>query len=227
MINKQEQASVQEFEALKKGRARLGVRLLVFTLAWISFGCLFGEFYRLVKMSTSVVAILVPATAALAWVAWRRRNLPVAWANPGTWILEGAAGGVVAAVAYDLYRLPFVLAGAPLFKVFPRFGELRIGSHSPHWAINTVGWLYHFSNGAALGIMFLTVATRWRGVSLFWGAVLWALFVEAMLLLSPYASFFDLKMTSRFLFLTASAHLVFGITLGIWSHCRLNRYRPI
>ncbi len=50
----------------------------------------------------------------------------------------------------------------------------------------------------------------------FLGAVVWAVFVEAMLLLTPYASFFGLKMNGRFLFLTASAHLVFGVVLGLY-----------
>jgi hypothetical protein len=56
---------------------------------------------------------------------------------------------------------------------------------------------------------------------LFWGAVAWAVFVEAMLLLTPYTSFFGLKMDGRFLFLTASAHLVFGVVLGVYCSLRL------
>jgi hypothetical protein len=42
-----------------------------------------------------------------------------------------------------------------------------------------------------------------------------------MLLLTPYASFFGLKLNGRFLFLTASAHLVFGIVLGLLCRWRL------
>jgi hypothetical protein len=69
--------------------------------------------------------------------------------------------------------------------------------------------------------MFLAlVATSSRRV-LFWGAVMWALFVEAMLLLTPYTSFFGLPFNGRFVFLTASAHLVFGLVLGAWSVWRL------
>jgi hypothetical protein len=54
--------------------------------------------------------------------------------------------------------------------------------------------------------------------ALFWGAVAWAVFVEAMLLVTPYGSFFGLKMNGPFLFLTGSAHLVFGVVLGLY--CR-------
>ena len=79
-----------------------------------------------------------------------------------------------------------------------------------------LGWTYHFSNGAALGIMFLTMVRRPDPRILFWGAVAWALFIESMLLLTPYTTFFGLQLNGRFLFLTASAHLVFGLTLGWW-----------
>ena len=56
---------------------------------------------------------------------------------------------------------------------------------------------------------------------LFWGAVTWALFIEAMLLLTPYTSFFGLPLNARFIFLTVTAHLVFGLTLGWWCRRRM------
>ncbi len=66
--------------------------------------------------------------------------------------------------------------------------------------------------------MFLVMASGFRRPLLFLGAVLWAVFVETMLLLTPYAAFFGLRLNARFLFLTASAHLVFGAVLGLY--CR-------
>jgi hypothetical protein len=42
-----------------------------------------------------------------------------------------------------------------------------------------------------------------------------------MLLITPYAAFFGLKLNGRFLFLIASAHLVFGIALGLYYWKRL------
>ena len=127
----------------------------------------------------------------------------------------------MAAFAYDAYRLPFVLQGAPLFKVFPQFGELLVGKASPSWLIDIVGWSYHFSNGAALGIMFLAMMSLFTNPLMIWGGACWALFVEAMLLLTPYASFFGLKADAKFLFLTASAHLIFGVVLGIYCRARV------
>jgi len=206
----------------------LSTRVVVFGLAFLSFACLLGQFYGLWTMRLFGCLVLPPATALLMYIAYRhrgntdgrqRRSVALQRSDPYTWIVHGALAGVVAAVAYDLYRLPFVLGGAPLFKVFPRFGELLLGATGPRWAVHALGWTYHFSNGAALGIMFLALVTYFRRPSFFWGAVVWALFVEMMLLLTPYTGFFGLTLDGWFLFLTVSAHLVFGISLG--TYCRL------
>ena len=199
----------------------LGKRPVVFLLAWLSFGCLLGQFYGLWTMHFFGCWVLPPATALLAMAAYLHRGQSRGLESAYTWIVQGAIAGIVAAVAYDLYRLPFVLSGAPLFKVFPRFGELLLGGTEPRWLVLGLGWTYHFSNGAALGIMFLVMASFFRRPMLFWGAVVWAVFVEAMLVLTPYAAFFGLKLNGRFLFLTASAHLVFGIVLGLYCRKRL------
>ena len=202
----------------------LGSRPLVFLLAWLSFACLLGQFYGFWTMHLFGCWVLPPATLLLVVAAYLHRNRPEGLGSPFTWIVQGAIGGIVAAVAYDLYRLPFVLNGAPLFKVFPRFGELLLGATERRWLVNGLGWAYHFSNGMALGIMFLVMASCFKRPAFFWGAVAWAVFVEAMLLLTPYASFFGLKMNGRFLFLTASAHAIFGVALGLYCRWKL---RPV
>ncbi len=200
-----------------------GTRLVVFLLAFSSFACLLGQFYGLWTMRMFGMCGLPPATALLVFLAWRHRHDAPGLNNPHTWIVQGATGGVLAAFAYDLYRLPYVLHGEPLFKMFPRFGELLLGATQPRWLVHSVGWTYHFSNGAALGIMFLAGVSVFRRPWLFWGPVLWALFIEGMLLLTPYAAFFGLALNGRFVFLTASAHLIFGLTLGGFCRWRLAR----
>jgi hypothetical protein len=109
--------------------------------------------------------------------------------------------------------------------VFPQFGELLRGGAEPRWLVHLLGRTYHLSNGAALSIMFLAMVSFFRRPSLFWGAVAWALLVEATPLLTPYPAFFGLALDGRFLFLTASAHLVFGLTLGYYCHRRLGKSR--
>ena len=200
---------------------RLPLRATVFALAFLSFACLLGQFAGLWSMHVFGCRVLPPATAVLALIAWRARGENAGSGSAHTWIVQGALGGVVAAVAYDLYRLPFVLQGAPLFKVFPQFGRLLLGGSEPEWLVHALGWSYHFSNGAALGIMFLALTATANRRVLFWGAVAWALFIEAMLLLTPYTYFFGLQLNARFLFLTVSAHLVFGLVLGAWCRRRI------
>src|SRR5262249_24608153 len=187
------------------------MRLSVFALASCSFACLLGQFYGLWSMHSFGCWVLPPATLVLVLIAYRHRGRPSGVHNPFTWIVEGTLGGLAAAVAYDLYRLVFVLQGAPLFQVSPRFGELLWDADQPRWLVHLLGWTYHLSNGAALGVMFLAMVPSTSGWLLFWGAVGWAALVETILLLTPYASFFGLALDRRFLLLTASAHLVFGV----------------
>lgn len=197
---------------------------MVFALALLSFACLLGQFYGVWSMHLFGCWVLPPATALLVYIAYRNRHRRAGLSNPHTWIVQGAFAGVIAGVAYDLFRLPFVLAGAPLFKVFPRFGELLLGNIEPRWLVHTLGWAYHFSNAAALGVMFLAMISWFARPSLIWSAVLWALCVEAILLLTPYTAFFGLKLDGQFVFLTVTAHSIFGLTLGTWLAHRL---RPI
>jgi hypothetical protein len=200
----------------------LALRALVFGLAFLSFACLLGQFFGYWSMRVFGCCVLPPATVFLAAIAWRTRCQPRReLQSPFTWIVQGSIGGLIAAVAYDLYRLPFVLNGAPLFKVFPKFGEFLLGSTEPAWLVQLLGWSYHFSNGAALGIMFLTMVPQANRRVLFWGALCWALFVEAMLLITPYTSFLGLALDRRFIFLTATAHAIFGVTLGLWCQWRV------
>jgi hypothetical protein len=201
-------------------------RIAIFLLASLSFACLLGQFYGLWSMHWFGCWVLPPATAVLIAAAWLDRR--AATAGPRLWIVQGTIGGVIAAVAYDLYRLPFVLGGAPLFTVFGKFGNMLLGrgvDAAPSIDAQLLGWAYHFSNGAALGIMFLAMVTWPNQRLLFWGALAWALCVEAMLLMTPYASYFGLPFNSTFLFLTASAHAIFGVALGTW--CSLRVYPKI
>jgi hypothetical protein len=197
-------------------------RIAIFVLASLSFACLLGQFYGLWSMHWFGCWVLPPATAVLIVAAWLDRRAGAA--GPRLWIIQGTIGGVVAAVAYDLYRLPFVLGGAPLFTVFGKFGNMLLGrgvDAAPSFDAQLLGWVYHFSNGAALGIMFLAMVVRPSRRLLFWGALAWALCVEAMLLMTPYASYFGLPLNSTFLFLTASAHAIFGVALGMWCSRRV------
>src|SRR4051794_28815180 len=110
-------------------------RAITFFLAATSIWCLLAEFYGLCSMRTFTFWVLIPATALLVLIT----VLDYAKGDGRLFraVMIGAIGGFLAAVAYDLFRLPFVLGAAdhvgpgwlrlPLFKVFPRFGALILG----------------------------------------------------------------------------------------------------
>jgi len=205
-------------------------RLVVFVLSATSIWCLLAEFYGLCDMRTFTFWILIPATVALIAlaVADRVRGDGLLWRG----VVIGAVAGFVAALAYDIFRIPFVVAAIdkvgpdwlrlPLFKVFPRFGALILGE--PFDATTTdsqftlaahlVGWIYHFSNGITFGVMYMALVGDASRRSWLW-AVLFATGLELAMLFTPYTTFFGIHMTTRFVIVTFLAHAVFGVALGV------------
>ena len=180
--------------------------------------------------------IFVPALVVLAALSlfdlWRGdRQL---WRA----VAIGVAGGLIAAVAYDLFRLPFVFAKEwsldsivpplKLFKVFPRFGAMILGQPieqtSYSLAAHLAGWAYHFSNGATFGVMYLAMIGD--GARRHWGwAVLMALGLELAMLFTPYPNVFGIHITALFVIVTLAAHLIFGVTLGFCARALARRPR--
>lgn len=190
-------------------------RIAAVALASTSFVALFAEMYRVVALRPAVCVLVLPALVVLGALAIRdRRGGDGALARD---LGRGALGGVVAAVTYDLFRVPFVLAGMPLFAAFARFGEALSGQPAQHPLAIVLGWGFHFGNGASLGAMYAVAAPR----APWWGAVVWALAVEGALLVSPYAAWMGVAVGPSFIAVTLAAHLLFGVTLGLW----LRRYR--
>jgi hypothetical protein len=142
--------------------------------------------------------------------------------------LLGAVAVLAASVAYDVFRLPFVYSKAwglsgfvpalPLFKIFPMFGAMLLGTSSTTPAAQVVGWVYHFSNGVTFGVMFAAmVGSDFRGR--WWWAILFAVGLELAVLFTPYPQAFGIKVGAAFVAATLTAHLIFGLVLGrssIW-----------
>jgi hypothetical protein len=203
-----------------------GGRCLVFWLSFTSIACLLAEFYGLCPMKTFTLAIFLPAMIVLAAVAlfdWRQGDKELARA-----VVIGVTGGLIAAVAYDIFRLPFVFARElgiaqvipplQLFKVFPRFGAMMLGQavNQPGYSVSAtlLGWAYHFSNGATFGVMYLALVGEPTRRHWVW-AVVMAVFIELGMLASPYARIFDIPLTVRFVIVTLAAHAIFGVGLGL------------
>jgi hypothetical protein len=153
-------------------------------------------------------------------------------------VVLGTLAGLAAAIAYDLFRVPFVwarewhlaewLPALKLFKAFPRFGAMILGQsvEQPSYsaAAHFIGWTYHFSNGATFGVMYLAMigdATRRHWA---W-AVVMAVGLELGMLFTPYPRVFGMPVTATFVTVTLIAHLIFGVALGLavkrWTrwHC--------
>ena len=201
-------------------------RLVVFALAATSIGCLLADFYRLCPMSLFTPFIFLPSFVALCALALFDRVRGAGHVWRAVWI--GLLAGLLAAVAYDVFRLPFVFAKEwgidsivpplKLFKVFPRFGAMVLGQPIEQAeysnAAQIIGWIYHFSNGATFGVMYLALIGDGQRRHWAW-AVLFALGLELAMLLSPYPQVFNIPLTARFVIVTVAAHAIFGAGLGL------------
>jgi hypothetical protein len=85
-----------------------------------------------------------------------------------------------------------------------------------HYSLTTqiVGWLYHFSNGATFGVMYVAMIGNPTRRHWAW-AVLMALALEIGMLLTPYPQVFNIPVTTRFVMITVAAHAIFGVGLGL------------
>ena len=200
-------------------------RTLVFLLASSSIACLLADFYRLCPMHVFTPFIFLPALIALVAFAVLDRSRGNGQLWRAVWV--GLFGGLLAAAAYDIFRLPFVFANEwglssaipamDLFKALPRFGAMVLGEpiEQSRYSLLTqlVGWIYHFSNGATFGVMYLALIGD--GSKRHWSwAVLFALALELGMLLTPYPTVFDIPLTARFVIITIVAHAIFGTGLG-------------
>jgi hypothetical protein len=201
-------------------------RVTLFLLGAVSIGCLLAEFYLPGSMRTWVCAMLLPACAFLVILALidRQRNDGLL----AQMIARGVLAGLAAAMAYDVFRAPFVWSRAwhldhwlpplALFKVFPRFGAMILGQSpdAPHFSIaaHLLGWLYHFSNGALFGVMYVAMVGMAARRRWLW-AVAMAVVIEVGMLLTPYPRLFHIRVDARFVTVTLSAHLIFGCVLGL------------
>ena len=202
----------------------------MFFLAAASIWCLLAEFYGLCSRRVFTLYILIPATIVLIAIA----VLDYVRGDGRLWraVVIGSIAGFLAACAYDIFRLPFVIAAAdhtgpawlrlPLFRVFPRFGAMILGepftANGPDSQFtlmaHVIGWIYHFSNGITFGVMYMALAGN--AVRRQWGwAILLAVGLELAMLYTPYTNFFGIGRTTRFVAVTLTAHLIFGVALGL------------
>lgn len=182
-------------------------RVAVFVFATLSIASLLlyfegiGHFGRL---APALLAVETAGLVVLCGLAWRRglRGV-VALVGAGLW------AGCIATAAYDLVRVPLIHARVPAFKAISYFGIILLGGGAAGTATEVTGWAYHLSNGVSFGLMYAAAVTRPRLVT----AVLWGLFLEVLMLVTPYAEVFGYTRDAGFLSITLAAHAVYGAAL--------------
>lgn len=217
-------------------------RTVIFFLSAASIWSLLAEFYRLCSMRTFTFYVEIPATGLLIVMALI--NLTIGDRRLWRAVVIGAVGGLLESVAYDLFRLPLVICAIdkigpkcfrlPLYKVFPQFGAMILGqsftteqtdSQFP-LLTHVVGWIYHFSNGVTFGVMYMALIGDAARRSWLW-AIAMAAGLELAMLFTPYTSFFGIGLTVRFVVATLTAHMIFGIVLGLYAHTKTAKHsRP-
>jgi hypothetical protein len=202
-------------------------RFVVFALAASSIACLLADFYGLCPMRIFTPFIFLPALMALfGFALWDRcRGDGQLWRA----VSVGMVAGLIAAIVYDIFRLPFVFAREwgiesivppmNLFKVFPGFGAMVLGERIEQSdysaAAHLIGWIYHFSNGATFGVMYLAMIGNAYRRHWAW-AVAFALLLEVAMLVTPYPSAFNIPVNAQFIAVTVAAHAIFGLALGLY-----------
>ena len=142
---------------------------------------------------------------------WLRRS----GAHPDlqTAIVAGTLGGIAGTVAYDLVRVPFLAFGLRLFAPIDSYGLLILNVSHSSPLTDFTGWTYNVANGAGFGIAYamLGVGRRW------WWAIPWALWLETMTIVTPYASSYGLAGHPDLIGIAYFGHVAYGTPLGIIS----------
>ncbi len=174
-----------------------------------SAGSLLLKVYGVAEMHYSVPFLFLPCAVFLLAV-WRFGR---SWgaAEVSDALALGALAGLFATFAYDLVRVPFMLAGVHVFMSIDAYGVWIADAPRSSGLTDVLGWSYHFSNGITFGIIY---ALFMRGRHWLW-AVLYALALETINLMSPFMEIFRLSSNYFGIFILYLGHVAYGIPLGL------------
>ncbi len=188
------------------------LRAACFAACLPSGGVLLAKLHGLGPMHTLALAAALPGCLLLvaAW-AWARR---AGWEALAGDLEVGALGGLLGSFAYDLFRVPFHLAGMRVFAPISAFGVWVAGAEMSSRFTEVLGWTYHYSNGITFGIMYALVLPRRHWA---W-AIAWALLLETIAVVCPFGRVFALRGNYPALAIAYAAHVPYGLLLGwlVW-----------
>jgi hypothetical protein len=162
--------------------------------------------YGLADLRGFVLYVGLPCLALLIGTAWLSRSrVPELQSD----LLVGAVGGLIGTVAYDLVRMPAVLAGYRLYGTISVFGLWLLDATRSSRYTEVAGWSYNYGNGICFGMMY---ALFMRGK--YWGyGVLWAFALETIAVVTPFGRIFSVR-NAPVLLLAYGAHIAYGVPLG-------------
>lgn len=175
-----------------------GAALIIHALGWLPL-------YFLIEV------LAVPSLLGLMLVGVIARRI-----NGGVLFNRLAVGmwaGLVATLAYDAVRWLLLQVGVINFDPYlshPVFGMLITGLPESSLTAIVVGWLYHFWNGFAFGVMYTLVA----GPAAWGYAVIWALFLEVAWL-TALPSVLSFRLNTGLITMSLIGHFAYGVVLGL------------
>jgi hypothetical protein len=188
---------------------RLRVAAAVCAIA--SLGALVSHILDLLPMVYFLTFFGVPSMLLLLILAVLGRRLDAEAFL--TCLVVGAAGGLVATLAYDAFRLALRTTGLFAydgFKAIYIFGSWISGQPATSAPAAVAGWFYHFWNGVSFGIFYALIAGRRHW---FYGVGYGAIMESVMLGLFPV--FLRITDQTGFIAVGMLGHIVYGAVLGL------------
>ena len=180
--------------------AFLGVASVLSLLAWVYEIAAFRTFFLVVSLPLTLLLVAIGVASGRRQVSWWREAM-----------VAGALGGLLGTFGYDIFRIPFLLAGFQVLAPIDSYGVLLLDETTSTAWTGLAGWSYHFLNGIGFGVTYAVVAKGRH-----WGwAVLWALILETGTIITPFADSYALRGKWVPISIAYAAHIPFGLALGL------------
>lgn len=187
-------------------------RCAFWILSFSSIAALVLHLPGTLRMNTFGLFAGLPAAGVMIglWL-WGRKENDTAFLRA---LRLGFMGGLIGTLAYDVFRIPFHLAGSNPFAPIRVYGLWLLGGESSTWVTDLTGFLYHLSNGITFGWIYAIVMPRHHWA---WGIV-WGLFVETIAIVTAFGVVFALRENPKMMIIALSAHVAYGLPLGwiVW-----------
>jgi hypothetical protein len=195
--------------ALATNNSKNWLYILSFALSIPSGASLLGKIYGLAQMNITVPYIVLPCCLGLLllWIGACYGN----WTSLATTLSIGFVSGLLGTFSYDLYRWPYQLAGFKIFTPIQVYGVWTLNAYCSSDFSNFVGWAYHFSNGVTFAIAYVIVAKKRHWL---W-AIAYALGLETIAVVTPFAQIFSLSGNYKSLFIAYSGQIAYGLPIGL------------